>query len=107
MDSRRIPSSAAVFRWLLMVVIVLALVPGLASLALADGPSAVAWLKAQQNADGGFGTPSSSLGATADVLLAVASTGESAIGWARMAKPLSPTWRRTSSRLPRPVTPPK
>ena len=73
-------------KWLLTVVIVLALVPGLASLALADGPSAVAWLQAQQNADGGFGTPASSLGATADVLLAVASTGESAVGWTRDGK---------------------
>jgi len=86
MNGNRTTKRVMGWKGLLMAVIVLGLVPGLASLALADGPSAVAWLKAQQNADGGFGTPSSSLGATADVLLAVASTGESAIGWTKDGK---------------------
>ena len=49
--------------------------------ALADGPRAVAWLKTQQNDDGGFGSPASSAGATADVLLAVAATGDNALHW--------------------------
>lgn len=48
---------------------------------LADGPSAVAWLKRQQNADGGFGSPGSTVGATADVLLAVAAAGDNAANW--------------------------
>ena len=51
--------------------------------ALADGPDAVAWLKAQQNADGGFGTPASAVGATADVLIAAAASGENGLGWAQ------------------------
>jgi prenyltransferase beta subunit len=59
---------------------------GWASLVLADAPGAVAWLQSQQNADGGFGSPESSVGATADVLLAVASAGDNAIGWAREGK---------------------
>jgi hypothetical protein len=51
--------------------------------ALADGPAAVSWLKAQQNPDGGFGSPESTVGATADVLLAVAATGDNAIDWSQ------------------------
>lgn len=59
---------------LLIVLVVLALaVP-----ALADGPSAVAWLKTQQKADGGFG----SVGATADAVLAAAAGGHNALLWA-------------------------
>lgn len=54
--------------------------------ALADGPDAAAWLKTQQNADGGFGTPESTPGATADTLLAVAATGQDATGWAKEGK---------------------
>jgi LPXTG-motif cell wall-anchored protein len=61
---------------------VLCLVFALAVPALADGPGAVAWLKGQQNADGGFGSPESSVSGTADVLLAVAATGDNAIDWA-------------------------
>ena len=57
-----------------------ALVPS--AFALADGPAAAEWLKTQQNDDGGFGSPASGVGATADVLLAVAATGDNAIGWA-------------------------
>jgi len=45
--------------------------------ALADGPSAVAWLKTQQKADGGFG----SVGATADAVLAAAASGNNALLW--------------------------
>jgi len=67
---------------ILTVMIALAIALALTIPTLADGPSAIAWLKAQQNADGGFGSPASSVGATADVLLAVASTGENAISWA-------------------------
>jgi hypothetical protein len=64
--------------------IAVALIAGfvLALPALADGPAAVAWLRAQQNADGGFGSPDSSVGATADVLLAAAAADENAAGWA-------------------------
>jgi hypothetical protein len=54
--------------------------------AFADGPSAVAWLRTQQNADGGFGSPESSVGATADAVLAVAATGENAFTWSRDGK---------------------
>ena len=86
MNGKRICSTTARSRWLLTAAVVLVLALGSAPLTLADGSGAVAWLKAQQNADGGFGIPSSSLGATADVLLAVASTGESAIGWTRDGK---------------------
>ncbi len=46
--------------------------------ALADGPSAVAWLKTQQKADGGFGN----LVATADAVLAAAASGNNALLWA-------------------------
>jgi hypothetical protein len=63
--------------------IVLIVVLSLALSALADGPGAVAWLKAQQNADGGFGAPASTMGATADVLLAAAATGENGLNWAQ------------------------
>jgi prenyltransferase beta subunit len=49
---------------------------------MADGPSAVAWLKSQQNPDGGFGTPESGVGVTADAIVAVAATGENALSWA-------------------------
>jgi hypothetical protein len=61
--------------------VALAIVLALSLPVLADGPSAVAWLKVQQNADGGFGSPESTIGATADVLLAVASTGDNGIAW--------------------------
>ena len=50
---------------------------------LADGPSAAAWLKDQQNADGGFGTPESAMGATADVLLAAAAAGQNGLEWTK------------------------
>ncbi len=50
--------------------------------ALADGPSAVAWIKTQQNADGGFGSPDSTPGATADAVLAAAASGHNALAWA-------------------------
>ena len=63
--------------------IALAIVLTLALPVLADGPSAVAWLKAQQNADGGFGEPESTAGATADVILAAAATGEDVLAWSQ------------------------
>jgi prenyltransferase beta subunit len=63
--------------------IALTVVMALALAALADSPQALEWLKAQQNADGGFGSPASSAGATADVLLAAAATGDNALGWAQ------------------------
>ena len=72
--------------WFLSAVAVLTLAFGWTSLSLADGPSAVAWLRAQQNADGGLGSPASSVGATVDVLLAVASTGDNAVGWTNGGK---------------------
>jgi prenyltransferase beta subunit len=54
--------------------------------AFADGPGAVAWLKTQQNADGGFGSPASSVGATADTILATAASGENAFTWSKEGK---------------------
>jgi len=66
---------------ILTTTLALAIVLVLALPALADGPATVAWLKAQQNADGGFGTPASAPGATADVLLAAAAAGENGIEW--------------------------
>jgi hypothetical protein len=68
---------------ILTAAIALAIVLAVALPALADGTSAAAWLKTQQNADGGFGTPDSTVGATADVLLAVASTGDNASDWSQ------------------------
>ena len=67
----------------LTVAIALAIVLAVALPVLADGPSAVAWLKTQQNADGGFGSPGSTVGATADALLAVAATGDNATDWSQ------------------------
>jgi prenyltransferase beta subunit len=51
--------------------------------AMADASSGIAWLKMQQNADGGFGSPQSSAGMTADVLLAAAAVGDNGLGWAQ------------------------
>jgi hypothetical protein len=65
------------------LMVALAIVLALALPALADGSDAVAWFRTQQNADGGFGSPASSVGATADVLTAVAATGDNAISWAQ------------------------
>jgi hypothetical protein len=70
-------------RTLLATWIALTVVLTLALPALADGPDAVAWLKAQQNTDGGFGDPASAAGATADVLLAAAASGENGLDWAQ------------------------
>ncbi len=67
-------------RRLFTALIALAITLTLAAPAWADGPSAVAWLKTQQNADGGFGSPST-IGATADAVLAVAAGGENALAW--------------------------
>lgn len=73
MINRRVFAIAA----LVVAIIVILSVP-----AFADGPAAANWLKNQQNADGGFGSPESSVGATADTLIAVAATGDNAIAWA-------------------------
>jgi hypothetical protein len=67
----------------LTALLTLALALALSLPALADGSDAMAWLKAQQNADGGFGDPASAAGATADVLLAIAATGENGLDWAQ------------------------
>jgi hypothetical protein len=69
-------------RPLLAGIVALLIVLALALPALADGPSAVAWLKTQQNADGGWGSPASTMGATADALLAAAAVGENGLAWA-------------------------
>jgi hypothetical protein len=76
MYSKRLISSTVIVSLALIIALAVALP------ALADGVIAVAWLKAQQNADGGFGSPQSAVGATADVLLAVAATGDNALNWA-------------------------
>ena len=76
MNTRRL-----VKRIVTTIPVVLAITLALAFPALADGPQALEWLKAQQNADGGFGTPESSMGATADVVLAAAAAGEDALVW--------------------------
>jgi len=60
-----------------------AIVLTLALPAWADAGDAVAWLKAQQNADGGFGSPESTVGTTADVMLAVAATGTDPLAWSQ------------------------
>lgn len=61
----------------------LALALILALPALADSADAVAWLRAQQNPDGGLGGPPSTISATADAVLAAAATGEDAFAWNR------------------------
>jgi hypothetical protein len=63
-----------------------AIVLALALPAWADAADAVAWLKAQQNADGGFGSPESTVGTTADVMLAVAATGTDPLTWSQDGK---------------------
>jgi LPXTG-motif cell wall-anchored protein len=68
-------------RTLTTTIVLILVALALATPVLADGPGAVAWLKTQQNANGGFGSPTSSVGATADVLLAVAATGDNALNW--------------------------
>jgi len=78
------------FKRMFTTTIILAAILALAVPALADGPSAVAWLKGQQNADGGFGSPVSTLGATADVLLAAAAAGENALNWGSAGKAETP-----------------
>jgi hypothetical protein len=60
-----------------------AIVLTLALPAWADVGDAVAWLRTQQNADGGFGDPESTVGATADVILAVAATGADPLAWSQ------------------------
>jgi prenyltransferase beta subunit len=82
MNHRRVQGSRTI-RWALSVAVTLTFLLSWATWALADASDAVAWLQAQQNADGGFGSPDSAVGATADALLAVAATGENAIGWAK------------------------
>ena len=67
----------------LTLAMALALILALALPAWADAGDAVAWLKTQQNADGGFGSPESTVGATADVLLAVAATGADPLAWSQ------------------------
>ena len=47
----------------------------------ADDPGVTAWLAAQQNADGGFGSPESAVGITADVVIAATAAGAEAIDW--------------------------
>jgi hypothetical protein len=54
--------------------------------AWADAGDAVAWLQAQQNADGGFGSPTSTVGTTADVMLATAATGADPLAWSQDGK---------------------
>jgi hypothetical protein len=70
-------------RYFTRLAVALAIVLTLVLPALADGPDAVAWFQTQQNADGGFGSPASTVGATADVLIAVAATGDNAISWSK------------------------
>ncbi len=60
-----------------------AIVLALALPAWADAGDAVAWLQAQQNADGGFGDPESTVGTTADVMLAVSATGADPLAWSQ------------------------
>lgn len=78
------------FKRMSITTIILAAILALAVPALADGPSAVAWLKGQQNADGGFGSPVSALGTTADAILAAAAAGENALNWGNAGKTETP-----------------
>ena len=65
----------------LSAAIALAVVLTLALPAWADDPGVAAWLQAQQNADGGFGSPDSAVGITADVVIAATAAGADAIDW--------------------------
>ena len=47
----------------------------------AGTPEALDWLRTQQNTDGGFGSPASSVGTTADTVLAIVAAGEDAATW--------------------------
>ena len=66
---------------ILTVLVVLLIALSIAVPALADSAGAVAWLRTQQNADGGFGSPQSTVGATADAILAAAASGADALYW--------------------------
>lgn len=48
---------------------------------LAGAPEALDWLRTQQNDDGGFGDPDSTLGNTADAVQAIVAAGEDAKTW--------------------------
>jgi hypothetical protein len=49
--------------------------------AYAGTPEALAWLRTQQNADGGLGSPESAVGTTADTVLAIVTAGEDPTTW--------------------------
>ena len=63
---------------LVTVFFVLAAVP-----AWADAKTAMEWLRAQQNDDGGFGAPESSIAATIESIYAITAAGESPDDWAQ------------------------
>ncbi|MBN1642997.1 MAG: terpene cyclase/mutase family protein [Anaerolineae bacterium] len=64
-----------------MLALTLALSLAVAPPAAADDPAVAAWLAAQQNADGGFGSPDSAVGTTADVIIAATAAGDTPINW--------------------------
>jgi len=66
---------------LLFATMAISLTLALAVAAYADAPQALDWLRTQQNDDGGFGTPESSVGATADTVLAIVAAGEDPSTW--------------------------
>jgi hypothetical protein len=70
----------------LTLLMAVAIALALALPAWADAGDAIAWLHAQQNADGGFGSPESTIGTTADVMLAAAATGADPLAWSQDGK---------------------
>ncbi|MDY7041361.1 MAG: prenyltransferase/squalene oxidase repeat-containing protein [Chloroflexota bacterium] len=49
----------------------------------ADAPEALAWLRTQQNVDGGFGTTESTVDVTTDTVLAIVAAGDDPATWDR------------------------
>lgn len=72
--------------WLTLIALVILATNGIALAASPEdvAAQALAWLKTQQNADGGFGNgfgPGSGVGPTADAILAITSSGQDASTW--------------------------
>lgn len=91
--------TAGTFRLAAIVVTAAALVALLGGAlvpAAAQETALLSWLRAQQNADGGFGSPQSAVGATADVVLAAAANGENALGWSKDGSPTALAYLETN-----------
>ena len=64
-----------------IILIVLSIALTIAIPVNAGAPEALAWLRTQQNPDGGFGSPESTVGTTADTVLAIVAGGEDPATW--------------------------